>query len=104
MLRNAPHPSRAVADNLADLAAQLASNELGVRRLAALQREVGPVEFDRDLDGLRRRCGAAIGRLIDARPGFDRSVEERLDDGTPIRLRVAVEHGRMSIDIIKSKL
>ena len=102
MLRNAPHPSRAVADNLADLAAQLASNELGVRRLAALQREVGPVEFDRDLDGLRRRCGAAIGRLIDARPGFDRSVEERLDDGTPIRLRVAVEHGRMSIDFTGS--
>ncbi len=102
MLRRAPHPSRAVADNLADLAAQLASNELGVRRLATLWREVGPTDFDRDLEGLRRRCGAAIGRLIDARPGFDRSVEERLDDGTPIRLRVSVEHGRMSIDFTGS--
>ncbi len=102
MLRRAPHPSRAVADNLADLAAQLASNELGVRRLAALWREVGPADFDRDLEGLRRRCSAAIERLIESRPGFDRSVEERLDDGTPIRLRVAVEDGRMSIDFTGS--
>ena len=102
MLRDAPHPSRAVTDNLADLAAQLASNELGARRLAALQREVGPVEFDRDLDGLRRRCSAAIGRLIEARQGFDRSVEERLDDGTPIRVRIRVEGDRLSIDFTGS--
>lgn len=102
MLRTAPHPSRAVADNLADLAAQLASNELGVRRLAALRAAVGSADFDRDLEGLRRRCASAIARLIESRPAFDRSVEERLDDGTPIRVRVSVKGDRMSIDFTGS--
>ena len=102
LLRRAPHPSRAVEDNLADLSAQLASNELGVRRLAALRREVGKVDFARDLEGMRRRSTAAVARLIAARPGFDRTVEERLDDGTPIRLRMKVEDDRMSIDFTGS--
>ena len=97
-LRDAVHPSRSVGENLADLAAQLAANRLGERRISALHAAIGDRRFRTDLDDLRARCGAAIARLARRLQGVDRSVEERLDDGTPIRVRLRGVDGRLSID------
>ena len=97
-LREASHPSRSVEENLADLGAQLAANRLGERRVVALHAMTGDRRFRSDLDDLRARCGAAIARLARRLDGVDRSVEERLDDGTPIRVRLRGSEGRLSID------
>ena len=97
-LREALHPSRSVEENLADLAAQLAANRLGERRITALHTAIGDRRFRSDLDDLRARCGAAIARLAGRLAGVDRSVEERLDDGTPIRVRLRGIDGRLSVD------
>ncbi len=97
-LRDAPHPSRAVEENLADLAAQLAANRLGARRLRALHDAVGGDRFHRDLDALRRRCGRAIEDLAIRLDGLDRTVRDALDDGTPLVVRVVGRDGRIRID------
>ncbi|MDE0889958.1 MAG: hydantoinase B/oxoprolinase family protein [Phycisphaerales bacterium] len=102
LLTDAPFPSRAVADNLADLAGQLAANRLGAERLEALHTLVGPARFAGDLVSLRDRCGSSIRRLSTRLDGMNRDVTERLDDGTPIRVRVRSESGRMHIDFTGS--
>ena len=98
MLADAAHPSRSIEENLADLAAQLAANRIGVRRILELHRAVGADRFATDLSALRERCSAAIGRLLERTAGVDRTVEERLDDGTPIRVRLRATRDRMTID------
>ena len=102
LLTGAPFPSRAVADNLADLAGQLAANQLGAERLAALLSLVGVERFASDLDSLRDRCASSIRRLCQRLDGMNRSVTERLDDGTPIVVRVRSKSGRLSIDFTGS--
>lgn len=102
LLVNAPFPSRAVADNLADLAGQLAANQLGAERLAVLFSMVGAARFASDLDSLRDRCGGSIQRLGERLEGMDRRVMERLDDGTPIAVRVRSRFGRLHIDFTGS--
>jgi 5-oxoprolinase (ATP-hydrolysing) len=102
LLVDAPFPSRAVADNLADLSGQLAANQLGVDRLAVLFSLVGPARFASDLDSLRGRCGESIQRLGRRLDGMDRRVTERLDDGTPIVARVRSRSGRLHIDFTGS--
>ena len=98
MLAGAVHPSRSIAENLADLLAQVAANRIGVQRILELHEAVGAERFADDLSALRERCAAAIGRLVERNRGVDRTVEERLDDGTPIRVRLRVDEDRMTID------
>ena len=97
-LRDAPHPSRAVEENLADLAAQLAANRLGARRLRGVHDAVGGDRFHDDLEALRRRCGRAIAELAARLDGIDRTVHDTLDDGTPLVVRVTGVGGRIRID------
>jgi 5-oxoprolinase (ATP-hydrolysing) len=97
-LRDAPHPSRAIDENLADLAAQLAANRLGARRLREVHDAVGGDRFHADLDALRRRCSRAIGELAHRLDGIDRTVQDALDDGTPLAVRIAGRNGRILID------
>ena len=98
MLAEAVHPSRSIEENLADLAAQVAANRIGVQRILELHQAVGADRFVADLSALRERCAAAIARLLERHRGLDRTIEERLDDGTPIRVRLRVGDDRMTID------
>ena len=102
MLTSGPFPSRAVADNLADLEGQLAANRLGAERLNTLYTLVGSDRFAADLESLRNRCASSIRRLSQRLDGMDRTVTERLDDGTPIMVRVWSTFGRMHIDFTGS--
>ena len=102
MLREAPHPSRSVEENLADLEAQLSANRLGEARVRDLHAAIGGERFASDLDALRDRCDAAVARLVERHRGVDRTVEERLDDGTPIRVRLLVGEDRMRLDFAGS--
>jgi 5-oxoprolinase (ATP-hydrolysing) len=90
LLRRGPHPSRAVADNLADLQAAVAANERGRAGLVDLARPWG-------VDGLHERMRALTDQAhglarAALRPLMQESREavERLDDGSIIR--VTIEH------------
>jgi 5-oxoprolinase (ATP-hydrolysing) len=97
-LCSGPHPARNPRDNLADLQAQIAANQSGVRLLHELIRRYG-----RDLvvaymghvqDNAAAQVAAEIARLGDG----DYVFEDGLDDGTPIRVELRVRGERMEID------
>lgn len=89
LLEARPWPSRAVAENLADLAAAMAANHHGAETLRRLVAEHGRARVTAAMKALRARASAqlraALRRLGDGR----REAEQRLDDGA--RLCVAFE-------------
>jgi len=98
LLRSGPFPSRAVADNLADLAAQVAANHQGARDLAALVERyslptvlayMGHIQA-----AAEAKMRAALARLA---PGV-RTFTDHLDDGTPIRVSIDVHGDAATID------
>jgi 5-oxoprolinase (ATP-hydrolysing) len=98
LLTFGPHPSRAPDENLADIAAQVAANQKGVNDLTQMIARYG-VEvvhsYMRHIqDAAERKMRAAIRKLPDGVHRF----EDRLDDGSPIRLAVTVKGDEAVLD------
>ncbi|MBI1826534.1 MAG: hydantoinase B/oxoprolinase family protein [Planctomycetes bacterium] len=92
ILSNAPYPSRNPDDNMADIDAQVAANQTGVRELLATVDRHGLHFVTTYIEAIQasaeRKMRAAIRNLQQG----ERQFEDRLDDGTPIRLRIDI-HG-----------
>ncbi|HEX4952309.1 MAG TPA: hydantoinase B/oxoprolinase family protein [Thermoanaerobaculia bacterium] len=97
-----PYPSRAIVDNLADLAAAVAANHRGAAVLQRLAAEHGAETVRRMMralaDKAAERAEAALRRLgtLEAR------ATELLDDGSPLTVQVTVEDGRARFDFTGS--
>jgi 5-oxoprolinase (ATP-hydrolysing) len=102
VLLEAPFPTRAVEDNLADLRAAAAACRRGAEMLRALAAVNGRETIARRMAELQDHAaslaGAALARLGDGT--FE--AEERLDDGTPLRVRVEVRGPRAVVDFAGS--
>jgi 5-oxoprolinase (ATP-hydrolysing) len=98
VLCGAAHPTRALEDNLADLAAALAANRRGAEAVAALGRELGPETLNELMHALAERSGEALARALGRRGEWRRDAEDRLDDGTPIALRLESDGHRLRVD------
>lgn len=96
-LRNAPFPSRAVEENLADLQAAVAANHRGVDALQALARNHGAEVVVRAMAALRTLAARRMEQALRQRSGHCQA-RERLDDGTPIAVTIHFEDGRATID------
>jgi 5-oxoprolinase (ATP-hydrolysing) len=98
LLVEAPHPSRRPEDNLADLGAAVAANHRGATALRELCAQHGREKVHAMMEGLADRAArlvsAALGRLDRGRY----EAEERLDDGTPLRVRLDIEGGAARVD------
>ena len=90
LLLTAPYPSRNVADNLADLRAQLAANQRGATQLLELiERQSLPVvsAYMRHIQtAAEHKLRAALAKL----PPGRREFTDHLDDGTPITVAVTI--------------
>jgi len=98
LLTALPYPSRAPDENLADIAAQVAANRKGVNDLKQMIARYG-VEvvhsYMRHIqDAAERKMRAAIRKLPDRVHRF----EDYLDEGSVIRLAVAVEGDCATLD------
>jgi 5-oxoprolinase (ATP-hydrolysing) len=102
VLASGPHPSRSIDDNLADLAAAVAANHRGAELLRALAREHGRGAVADYMDALKQRAEAGIRDALRRIPDGAYEAEERLDDGSPLRVRIAVEGDRATIDFAGS--
>jgi 5-oxoprolinase (ATP-hydrolysing) len=91
MLLEAPHPTRAVEDNLADIQAQLAANRLGVERVREECRGM-TAPFCSILEHSKHVMQAFMDRLPEG------SAEEALDDGSVIRVRITKAAPRLVVD------
>jgi 5-oxoprolinase (ATP-hydrolysing) len=98
LLTGARFPARSPEDNLADLEAMVAANRAGEGLLRSWVREQGLGEVAASMAALQRAAGALVAREIARLPEGEHAFEDRLDDGTPIRVRVEVRGERMDVD------
>ena len=98
LLRSARFPARRPEDNLADLEAMAAANRTGEALLREMVAEHGldavSVTMSQLQEAARRKVEREIARLGDG----ERCFTDCLDDGTPIRVRLQVQGGRMRVD------
>ena len=91
-------PARSPDDNLADLEAMVAANRAGEGMLRALVAEQGLAGVAASMEALQRAAGALVAAEIAKLPPGERRFEDRLDDGTPLCVRVRIRGGHMDID------
>ncbi len=102
LLAEAPWPSRAVEENLADLAAAVAANHLGARALVALAGEAGADVLAKHMDDLRGRATTLVEEALGRLPDGVLEAEERLDDGSPLAVRITVAGRRAEVSFAGS--
>jgi len=92
LLDGGPYPSRATEDNLADLRAAVAANHAGALALRSLCATHGAEIVNGYMRRLAELTENALRRALNAIPDGDYEAAEKLDDGTPIAVRVSI-HG-----------
>jgi 5-oxoprolinase (ATP-hydrolysing) len=93
LLTTAPHPTRNLADNLADLHAQLAANLHGAERLRALADDSLLENMQSILDRSAEVMRAQIERLDSKATAI-----EKLDDGHQIAVLIEKRDGKLLLD------
>lgn len=102
LLGSGPHPSRAPADNLADIAAQVAANQQGVRDLQALVARHGWPTVSAYMGHIQRAAERKTRQaLVRLRPGRYERIDH-LDDGTPIAVAVTLAGDEARVDFTGS--
>jgi len=97
-LRESRFPSRAVADNMADLQAQVAANRRGEAALQALVKQHGREEVARQMHALTDRASRLAGTAFDRLPRQNLQATERLDDGSTLSVRIDAARRPVIID------
>ncbi len=98
LLTAGPYPSRSPDQNIADIEAQVAANQMGVTRLIELMQSHGRqtvIDYMGHIQSAAERmAAAAITRLSDGVHRF----EDSMDDGTTIRLAITIDGDRATFD------
>ena len=102
LLSLGPHPSRSVDENLADLEAAVAANHRGRKALLGLEARYGGDTTRHFMRLLAATARQGLERVIAGVGSGRYSAEERLDDGSPLRVRIDVEADRMRFDFAGS--
>ncbi len=97
MLRNAPHPSRNPDANLADLRAQIAANEKGVRELRAMVDHYGLDVVRAYMGHVQDNAEESVRRVISVLQ--DGSYAYELDNGAVIKVAIRVDRASRTAEI-----
>lgn len=101
-LREAPYPSRAVDENLADLAATLAACMHGAEAFRALADRHGEVELRAVMTSLHEHSEARMRSALSKLPAGTHRAVEILDDGTPLRVSITLQDGHAQVSFAGS--
>lgn len=93
-----PHPARRPDENIADLGAQVAANQLGERLLRELVEEQGRELVDRYMGHVQDDAEASVAEAVAALPDGDHRFVDALDDGTPICVTARVHGQTLALD------
>jgi len=92
VLGSGAYPARRPDDNVADLEAMVAANRAGATLLSSLVDEAGEDVVHVTMQQLQRAAASKVAReLARFEPG-DHRFDDALDDGTPICVRLQIEH------------
>jgi 5-oxoprolinase (ATP-hydrolysing) len=97
LLAAARYPARNPDMNVADLKAQVAANETGIREIMALLRRYGWSMVSTYVGHMMANAEESLRRVID-RIG-DGAFDYRMDDGARLRVKVSVDRARRSATI-----
>ncbi len=98
LLIEAPYPSRMPDDNLADVAAQIAANQTGVRELTAMIARYGVDVVHSYMNHLQAAAESKMRQALADLPDGTYPFEDQLDDGSPIRLAITIAGDRATFD------
>jgi len=92
VLASGAYPARRPDDNVADLEAMVAANRAGVSLLSGLVDEVREDVVHVTMQQLQRAAAAKVARELAKLPEGEHRFADALDDGTPICVRLRIEH------------
>ncbi len=98
LLKLGPYPSRNVADNLSDLRAQVAANQMGARLLLQLVADRGAGNVVSYMRHLQQAASAAMRQALTGLPDGDYRFTDHLDDGSPISVTIRITRETATID------
>jgi 5-oxoprolinase (ATP-hydrolysing) len=98
LLCSGVYPSRSVADNLADVAAQVAANNCGVRQLNELVDRYTLDVVQAYMLHIQRAATAKMRLALAALPDGRYERTDHLDDGSPVSVAVTIAGDRATVD------
>jgi 5-oxoprolinase (ATP-hydrolysing) len=98
LLEGAPFPSRAVGDNLADLKAAVAANHRGLTALTNLAETHSEKVVLHYMAALKHLAAKRMSQAFRNLPDGKYQALEKLDDGSPLKVRIEVDGDHASID------
>jgi 5-oxoprolinase (ATP-hydrolysing) len=98
LLSGARYPARRPDDNVAELVAMIAANRAGARLLESWAAEQGVAPIAATMRELQIAAGGKVRREIARLGDGDHRFADRMDDGTPVVVRLSVAGERMAID------
>ncbi len=101
-LSDAPFPSRAIEENIADMRAAVAANRSGVSALLKLVTEHGEDTIWYYMEALKNRAESKIRAALEKIPDGKYEAIEFLDDGTPLQVNVKITGNSAKIDFTGS--
>lgn len=84
LLQSGPYPSRSVNDNMADIRAQVAANQLGVRQLLELVERYSLPIVQAYMGHIQRAAATKMRQALRSIPDGVYAHTDHLDDGSPI--------------------
>jgi 5-oxoprolinase (ATP-hydrolysing) len=98
LLLGGRHPTRAIDDNLADVAAQVAANQRGVRDLLRMVDRYGLPTVQAYMQHIQEAARLKVQRAISRRAKGRSEFVDHLDDGSPIQVAVTLDGSSATID------
>lgn len=98
LLINSPHPTRQLAENKADLSAQVASLLHGVSSMESLLSSSSEDEISFQMKALREESKASCLQYFQNLGALKLAGEQYLDDGDVLKLKVSILKGRAIFD------
>lgn len=91
-LKSAKYPSRSPQENIADLLAQQAANQLGVTELVGLVQKFGKDRIQRGMEQILAASAERVRLWIEKLPSDSYHFFDELDDGSQIQVKMHKTH------------
>lgn len=98
LLGSGPYPSRSIEDNMADVAAQVAANQTGVRLLQMLVEEQSLARVTAYMQHIQESARLKTCRALSRLPITTGTFQDALDDGSPIAVSLTIRDEHVEID------
>jgi 5-oxoprolinase (ATP-hydrolysing) len=98
LLESGPYPSRAVEDNVADVAAQVAANHQGAVQLLSLVERYGRDTVTEYMKHLQQAAEQKLRLALARFPAGRYAFTDHLDDGSPICATIEISPAGVTID------